>query len=78
MVTHAAGALPPFFSGLLPAGRRLTALRSAVKTSADDELTLLLAVGADTIGDVQILPHGDAVELGERNGVEPGPGGASG
>ena len=36
-------ALPPFFSGLLPEGRRLTALRQAVKTSADDELSLLLA-----------------------------------
>ncbi len=59
VVTHAPGALPPFFSGLLPEGRRLTALRSAVKTSADDELTLLLAVGADAIGDVQVIPYGD-------------------
>lgn len=57
VVTHAPGALPPFFSGLLPEGRRLAALRRAVKTSADDELTLLLAVGGDTIGDVQILPE---------------------
>ena len=56
VVTHAPGALPPFFSGLLPEGRRLSALRSAVKTSADDELTLLLAVGGDAVGDVQILP----------------------
>jgi serine/threonine-protein kinase HipA len=56
VVTHAPGALPPFFSGLLPEGRRLTALRQAVKTSADDELTLLLAVGGDAIGDVQIVP----------------------
>lgn len=54
-----AGALPPFFSGLLPEGRRLTALRTAVKTSADDELTLLLAVGSDTIGDVQVVPEGE-------------------
>ncbi len=29
VVTHAPGALPPFFSGLLPEGRRLTALRLA-------------------------------------------------
>ena len=35
-VIQPAGALPPFFSGLLPEGRRLTALRQAVKTSADD------------------------------------------
>jgi serine/threonine-protein kinase HipA len=59
VVTHAPGALPPFFSGLLPEGRRLAALRGAVKTSADDELTLLLAVGGDTVGDVQILPEGE-------------------
>lgn len=59
VVTHAPGALPPFFSGLLPEGRRLAALRRAVKTSADDELTLLLAVGGDAVGDVQTLPEGD-------------------
>lgn len=52
------GALPPFFSGLLPEGRRLTALRSTVKTSADDELSLLLAVGADPVGDVRVLAPG--------------------
>lgn len=57
-VRHAAGALPPFFSGLLPEGRRLGALRRAAKTSADDELTLLLAVGGDAVGDVQVLPVG--------------------
>lgn len=64
MVTHAAGALPPFFSGLLPEGRRLSALRRAVKTSADDEFSLLLAVGRDTVGDVRIQPEGDN-DLGE-------------
>ncbi len=56
--THAPGALPPFFSGLLPEGRRLAALRTAVKTSADDEFSLLLAVGRDTIGNVSIVPSG--------------------
>ncbi|MCA8950905.1 MAG: HipA domain-containing protein [Planctomycetes bacterium] len=56
VVRHAAGALPPFFSGLLPEGRRLSAIRAATKTSADDELTLLLAVGDDAIGDVRVLP----------------------
>jgi serine/threonine-protein kinase HipA len=59
VVTHAPGALPPFFSGLLPEGRRLTALRAAAKTSADDELTLLLAVGSDAVGDVQVVPEGE-------------------
>jgi serine/threonine-protein kinase HipA len=57
VATHA-GAVPPFFAGLLPEGRRLSGLRRAVKTSADDELSLLLAVGRDTIGDVQIVPEG--------------------
>ncbi|MFK7740790.1 MAG: type II toxin-antitoxin system HipA family toxin [Planctomycetota bacterium] len=51
------GALPPFFSGLLPEGRRLSAIRQATKTSADDELSLLLSIGSDTVGDVQVLPH---------------------
>ncbi|MEA5454657.1 HipA domain-containing protein [Sinomonas sp. JGH33] len=54
-----AGAVPPFFTGLLPEGRRLASLRRAVKTSADDELGLLMAAGADPVGDVQIVPHGE-------------------
>lgn len=54
------GAVPPFFAGLLPEGRRLTAVRAAVKTSADDELSLLLAVGTDAIGHARVLPRGDA------------------
>ena len=53
-----AGAVPAFFAGMLPEGRRLTALRRLVKTSADDELSLLLAVGRDVIGDVQVVPEG--------------------
>lgn len=57
-----AGAVPPFFAGLLPEGRRLTSLRRLVKTSADDELSLLLAVGADTIGDVIVVPQGSQPE----------------
>ncbi len=52
------GAVPPALAGLLPEGRRLTALRRAVKTSPDDELTLLLAVGADAVGNVQVMPEG--------------------
>jgi serine/threonine-protein kinase HipA len=57
-VSRPGGALPAFFTGLLPEGRRLSALRRLVKTSADDELSLLLAVGADAIGDVQVVPGG--------------------
>lgn len=58
-VTTQPGSVPPFFAGLLPEGRRLTALRLAVKTSMDDEFSLLLAVGTDVIGDVQVVPSGD-------------------
>ncbi|HSL35322.1 MAG TPA: HipA domain-containing protein, partial [Arthrobacter sp.] len=53
------GALPAFFAGLLPEGHRLSVLKSATKTSFDDELTLLLAVGADVPGDVQVVPAGE-------------------
>lgn len=53
-----AGAVPAFFAGLLPEGRRLNALRARVRTSADDELSLLLAIGSDTVGDVRVLPEG--------------------
>lgn len=53
------GALPSFFSGLLPEGHRLTVLKNAIKTSLSDELSLLLAVGADVPGDVQIVPAGE-------------------
>jgi len=58
VTTHQGGAVPPFFAGLLPEGRRLTALRTKLKASADDEFTLLLAVGSDTAGDVQVVEAG--------------------
>lgn len=58
-VTATGGAVPAFFAGLLPEGLRLTALTAATKTSADDMLTLLLAVGGDTIGDVRVAPIGE-------------------
>lgn len=54
------GALPAFFAGLLPEGHRLTVLQRAVKTSTSDELSLLLAVGGDTPGDVRVVPAGEA------------------
>lgn len=50
------GAVPPFFAGLLPEGVRLGVVTSSTKTSADDHLTLLLAIGADTIGNVRVIP----------------------
>ena len=58
--TGRAGAVPAFFAGLLPEGRRLSGLRMAVKTSLDDELSLLLAIGNDTVGDVHVVPAGSA------------------
>lgn len=57
-VVASAGAVPPFFAGLLPEGARLTALVARVRTSVDDMLSLLLAVGEDTIGDVTVTPVG--------------------
>jgi serine/threonine-protein kinase HipA len=48
------GAVPAFFAGLLPEGRRLNAIAKRLKTSADNELALLLALGADGIGDAQV------------------------
>ena len=58
-LTTSAGAVPAFFAGLLPEGRRLSSLRRVVKTSADDDLSLLLAVGRDPVGDVQVVPEGE-------------------
>ena len=58
-VVTTGSAVPPFFAGLLPEGRRLSAIRRATKTSADDDLTLLLAVGQDTVGNVQVVPRGE-------------------
>lgn len=52
------GAVPPYFAGLLPEGRRLTAVQAALKTSPDDEFSQVVAVGADCVGDVRVLPHG--------------------
>jgi serine/threonine-protein kinase HipA len=52
------GAVPAFFAGLLPEGVRLGVVTSSTKTSADDHLTVLLAIGADTIGNVRVFPAG--------------------
>ncbi|WP_427005690.1 type II toxin-antitoxin system HipA family toxin [Pseudarthrobacter sp. H2] len=65
-VFSAAGAAPPYFTGLLPEGRRLNALRRSVKTSVDDELSLLIAAGANPVGDVQIVGHGEKLDPDEH------------
>jgi serine/threonine-protein kinase HipA len=54
------GSVPPFFAGLLPEGVRLTAVTSATRTSEDDHYTLLLAIGQDTVGDVEVVPTSQA------------------
>ncbi|HET9892054.1 MAG TPA: type II toxin-antitoxin system HipA family toxin [Mycobacterium sp.] len=59
-VVATGGAVPPFFAGLLPEGVRLGVVTSSTKTSADDHLTLLLAIGSDTIGNVRVVPAGAA------------------
>lgn len=76
-VLSAAGAAPPYFTGLLPEGRRLNALRRSIKTSADDDLSLLIAAGGNPVGDVQIVGHGEppdaaehAVELDQQQPVD--------
>lgn len=51
--------LHPFFLNLLPEGVRLRLLLEASR-SKDDSLALLLKLGWDTIGDVAVLPHGEA------------------
>ncbi|MGO4189783.1 type II toxin-antitoxin system HipA family toxin [Pseudarthrobacter sp. TAF60_1] len=65
-VVSAAGAAPPYFTGLLPEGRRLNALRRSIKTSADDDLSLLIAAGANPVGDVQIVGHGEPLDPDEH------------
>jgi serine/threonine-protein kinase HipA len=72
-VLSAAGAAPPYFTGLLPEGRRLNALRRSVKTSVDDDLSLLIAAGANPVGDVQIVGHGEKLDPDEHAvELEPG------
>lgn len=51
-------ATPAYFAGLLPEGRRLNAISDRLKTSLSDDLGLLLEIGADLIGDVQVLAPG--------------------
>lgn len=51
--------VPPYFAGLLPEGdSRRREIQRAFHLAEDDELGLLAVMGADTVGDVQILPAG--------------------
>lgn len=61
-VVNANGAAPAFFAGLLPEGRRLGAIAKRIRTSLDDDLSLLIDIGADLIGDVQVILPGGNLE----------------
>jgi serine/threonine-protein kinase HipA len=52
--------LPAFFAGLLPEGLRMRVLVRSLKTSEDDLFSLLVASGADTVGDVAVALPGAA------------------
>lgn len=54
--------LHTFFAGLLPEGLRLEALTRGIKTSRDDLLSILIACGTDCIGDVSVVPEGEALK----------------
>lgn len=58
--------LPPFFANLAPEGGRLAATIGRLHTSPDDLMTVLLAVGADCIGDIQIVPEGEELPAVNR------------
>ena len=58
VVTRPPGSVPSYFAGLLPEGRRLSSIVEYLKTSPDDEMSVLLAVGSEAIGDVQVVPEG--------------------
>lgn len=66
---------PAFFAGLLPEGEtRRRMLARALHVSEDDELGLLIHLGADTIGDVQIVEAGAPLPAdrdGEDDAQEP-------
>ncbi|MDX1660033.1 MAG: HipA domain-containing protein [Nitriliruptorales bacterium] len=58
--------LPAFFAGLLPEGEsRRRFLQRSLRLAEDDELGLLAAIGADTVGDVQVVPRGEPLPSDE-------------
>ena len=61
-VTESGMRAPAYFAGLLPEGEtRRSGLSRSLHVSEDDELSLLLHLGADTVGDVQIVQFGDGL-----------------
>lgn len=53
---EAPGPLHPFFANLLPEGWLLEIAMSKLKLSRDDAFGLLLALGADCVGAVEVRP----------------------
>lgn len=51
-------AVPAFFAGLLPEGDRLSTVAAVTGAPANDQMTMLLAVGSDTVGNVRVVPAG--------------------
>ncbi len=52
--------IPAFFAGLLPEGEsRRRDLQRAFHLAEDDQLGLLALIGADTVGDVQVVPSSE-------------------
>ena len=69
-VTTGAMQLPAFFAGLLPEGEtRRRSLARALHIAEDDELGLLVHLGADTVGDVQIVPEGEPLPEDGGDGI---------
>ena len=65
--TEAAMRAPAYFAGLLPEGEtRRRGLARSLHVSEDDELGLLIHLGADTVGDVQIVESGDGLPGTQR------------
>ena len=50
------GETPAYFAGLLPEGPRLAEMSRRFNKPLHDQLGILLEIGADLIGDVQVLP----------------------
>ncbi len=59
--------LPAYFAGLLPEGKRLTALVKSLKTSEDDLFGLLQGAGTEPVGDLHFSSQGTP---GFKKGLE--------
>lgn len=60
---------PPFFDGLLPEGWQFEALLKRAKLDRHDRMGQLLAVGADTVGAVTVVPASASHEAATPEGA---------